>query len=348
MALQDLATNLDDALSQLYAPKLVRAFNRASVLGSLLPKKIGRGKNIAWDVMFSGASAASYTDGADVSTYDVDTPVPATLSWGLYRSSFSVSGLAQAAAATSAGSAQELLDIIGTSIDNSAMKLSSTLNAAMFAGTGSGTTLTGLATALDNTGTYAGIARASYSEWQANVLSNGGSNRALTKALLDSLEADIFEACGFGPNAIVMTADLASKYESLFDAQTRVMLAPGNEISPMNPNGGAPGNIINPSGFTGFTYKGIPVYRDRDATANVVYMLNTEALHIEFLPQPQKTTASMSGNVQAMGSSATDMGLAFKLESVAKTGDADKFTMKAYLNLVVTRPNACGVLKDVA
>lgn len=347
MALQDLATNLSAALSQLYAPKAIRAFNRRSILAAELPKVDGKGKNCAWELFFSGASAASYTDGADVSTYDVDVPVAATLSWSLYRSSFSISGLAQAAAQSSGGSAEELLSLIETSADNSLMKLTSTINAGLFAGTGSGTTLTGLATALAASGTYAGVSRSTYTEWAANVSSNGAVTRSLTKGLLDSLEGTIYDACGESPNLIIMPTAMATKYESLFDSQTKVILTPGNDLSPMQ-GGGAHGNNVPMSGFTGFTYKGIPVYRDRDCTASTVYMLNTNYMAIESLPFPKLTAGNAMTNVQGKGAMDQPVGINVCLEPMAKTGDADKWTMKVYLALKITKCSAHGVLSDVS
>lgn len=346
MALQDLATNLSSALSQVYAPRLIRNFNRLSVLASVIPKEAGRGKNVAWDTMMSAASAASFTDGADVSTYDVDTPVPATLSWGLYRSSFSISGLAQAAAASSSGTAEELMALIDTSATNSAMKLISTINADLFSGSSA---IVGLASALAATGTYASIAKGTYSEWAGNVLANGGTSRALTKDLIDQLEASIYTASGQSPNIIVASPGVVRKFEGLFDSFNRNIVGPG-EISAIN-RGNFSGSAVLPSnvGFTGLHYKGIPVYRDRNCQSGYLYMLNTDFLKLKFLPQPGVNTAAIAQSKELQGAPDTNMaGLAARLEAMAKTGDADKFTMKIYLQLACLRPNAHGMLQDIS
>lgn len=350
MAIQDLGTNLSAALSQLYAPSLIRQFNRMSVLATLLPKKMGRGKNAGWDVMFTGNSAQTFADGADVATYDVDTPVPATLPWGLYRSSFSISGLAQAVAATSAGSADELMDLVNTSAENAAMKLVSLVNADLFAGTGAGTQMTGLATAVSASGTYATIAKGSFAEFQGTVLANGGTVRTLTKDLIDQLEAAVFIACGFRPTVIVCSAGVARKYEGLFDSLSRVILAGPGEISAQSNTGRSSSSILQDAdGFTGLHYKGIPVYRDRNCQANTLYMLNTNFIELQYMPQPGVNTAVIAADKDLHGLPNTNMaGLAARIESMAKTGDADKFTMKLYLQLAVKRPNTCAILQDIS
>lgn len=347
MALQDLATNLSGALSQLYAPTLIRNFNRMSVLAAAVPKKPGRGKNVAWDAMFSGNSAAVFADGADVLTYDVDTPVSATLSWGLYRSSFSISGLAQAAAASSQGSADELMDLVNTSAENAAMKLVSTVNADLFSGSSG---IVGLATALAATGTYATIAKGTYAEWAGNVRANGGTGRALTKDLVDLLETDVYSACGLRPTMIVASPGVCRKYEGLFDSINRVIIQNTSDISPQSGAGRMSGSILaDADGFTGFHYKGIPVYRDRNCQTGTMYMLNTNFLELQFLPQPGVNTAAIAQDQGLKGMPNTNMaGLAARLEAMAKTGDADKFTMKIYLQLAVKRPNSCGILQDIS
>ncbi|GAC1576971.1 MAG: hypothetical protein NVS3B7_10100 [Candidatus Elarobacter sp.] len=347
MALQDLATNLNAALSQLYAPKVIRAFNRISILSAMLPKAPGRGKNVAWDVYVSGNSAASYTDGADVATYDVDTPLPATLSWGLYRQSFQISGLAQAAAASSYGSADELIALIDTSASNSAMKLVSTVNADLFTGSGANA-ITGLSTALAATGTYAGIAKGTYAEWAGNVYANGGVARNLTKDLMDQTEAGIYTASSLTPDCIVASPGVVRKFESLFDQMNRVILA-GGEVSTVQRNVGSGAVLPDAVGWTGLSYKGIPVYRDRNCPTGTMYMLNRSMIQLQYLPQPSVNTAAIAQDRLMQGLPDTNMvGLAARLEAMAKTGDADKFTMKIYLQLAVLRPNTCGVIQDIS
>jgi hypothetical protein len=350
MASQDLATNLSAALSQVYAPKLIRQFNRQSVLATLLMKQNGQGKNVAWDNFFSGASAASYTDGADVSTYDVDTPVAGTIGWGLYRSSFAVTGLAQAAAATSLGSADELVALIESSAQNSASKLIRKINTDLFTGTAA-PAIVGLGTAIAATGTYAGISQGTYSEWASTVNANGGTPRALTKVLMDTVMSSIRTSSGLRPNLIVCDEGSWRKLEAIQDTSKRVIVTPSNEMgvgfgtgagSFMMPNAG-----VN-EGWTGTFYKNIPVFTDIDCPDGFMYFLNTDFAKIKVLPQPGVNTAAIAAMKELQAFPSTNMaGLAARIEAMAKTGDADKFTMKLYLQLEINKRNAHGLLKDI-
>lgn len=340
MALLDLAT-LDDALSQMFEARLHAQMNRASVLASILPKKIGSGKNVAFDVEFSGASAASYVDGADASTFDSDISVPATLDWAKYRSNFSVSGLAISAAQSSASPA-DLLNVIMAKADGCGSKLLSVMNAALYTGAG-GNAFVGLETAVDDATAYANINRAvTYTEWQATVLANGAVVRDLTKSLLDDCERTVYGKCGISPNFIVTTPLIAQKFKNLIDTTVRheagkdlgVLAGFGEEIPEALRR-----NVVG-------TYEGIPVFRDKDCPAGKLFMLNSEEMSIEVLPQPGVNTSSMASD-KALSDGDRVSGLIARVEALAKLGDADRWSIKAYAQLKCARPNALAVIEDL-
>lgn len=341
MALLDLAT-LDDALSQMFEARLRAQMNRASVLASILPKKLGSGKNVAFDVEFSGASAASYVDGADASTFDSDISVPATLDWAKHRSNFSVSGLAISAAQSSASPA-DLLNVIMAKADGCGSKLLSVMNAALYTGAG-GSTFVGLETAVDDATSYANISRVTYSEWQASVLANGAVVRDLTKALLDDCERTVYGKCGISPNFIVTTPLIAQRFKNLIDTTVRheagkdlgIMAGFGEEIPEALRR-----NVVG-------TYEGIPVFRDKDCPAGKLFMLNSEEMSIEVLPQPGVNTAVMSGDKSLVGNEGDRVsGLVARIEALAKNGDADRWSIKSYAQLKCARPNTLAVIEDL-
>ena len=349
LTLQDIL----GALSQLFAPELDRQFNRQAVTAELLPKRGGAGKNVAWDVRFSRTvHAASFVEGSAVqaSEFQTDVTVPATLGWAMYRSAFSLSGLAVAAASGSVGSAMELLDQFGSNLTDAATDLISQINAALFAGTGAGANIAGLfgGGALAASGTYANINRATYPAWCSNVLGNGGNPRALTKALLDQMEEAVYIACGMMPDVIVCSPGIARSYESLFDSMTRVFVERG-DVSALRPdaaNVGAP--VIPPNtGYTGLSYKGIPIYRDRDCPSGKLLMLNRQFVAIRTLPQAPLGTATMSREQELSGAPGNNTRIAARIDSLAKEGDADRFQLVTYLQLQVRKPNACGVIDDL-
>lgn len=352
MAIQTLQEILA-ALAQIFAPELDRQFNRQCVLAEVLPKRVGAGKNIAWDVRFSRSKhAGSFAEGADVAAdeFQTDLTVPATLGWGMYRSAFSVSGLAIAASSGSVGSALDMLDLFGSNLTDAASDLIAQINSALFLGDGTGSNVAGLfgAGAIHNTGVYANINRATHSAWGANVLANAGTARPLTKALLDQLEESIYIACGMMPDIIVCSPGTARAYESLFDSMAHVFVERG-DVSALRPNvANVGGPVIPPNtGFTGLSYKGIPIYRDRDCPPGKLAMLNRQFVQIRTLPQVTLGTATMTREQELAGAPGNNTRIAARIDSLAKGGDSDRFQLVAYLQLQVRRPGACGVIDDL-
>lgn len=348
MALVDLAA-VAAALSQQFAPQLARVSNRSAVLMSLLPKVVGAGKNCAWDVEFDGATAAAYADGADASAFDSDLSVPATVDWGRFRSSFSLGGMAIAAAQTSQSPA-ELTNLIEAKLEGSASKLLSTMNAALFAGTGSNS-FVGIATAVDSSGSYANIDPGTYTQWVSSELGNGGTVRELSKSLIDDLDRQVYTACGMGPNCYVTTPIIAQRFKGLFDPSMRFSGAPG-DVAALSALAAIVGDasIIPPAmaqNFVGF-YEGKPVFRDKDCTAGAFYGINTEYLKIRVLPQPTVSTASMLMDKNLQGNMGDRLsGVIARVEALGKTGDAEKFSVKVYAQLEVTKRNAHGKIVDL-
>jgi hypothetical protein len=347
-----LLADILPALSQLFAPELARQFNRQSVTAELLPKQKGAGKNISWDVRFSRAvHAASFTEGApmDPNEFQTDITVPATLPWAMYRTGFSLSGLSVAAASGSVGSALELLDQFRTNLTDAGTDLISQINSAIFLGDGTGTNIAGLlgGGALTASGTYANINRATYAGWNSNTLLNGGTPRPLSKSLLDQMEETIYTACGMMPDIIVTSPTIARSYESIFDTMSRVLVERG-DLSALGaiPNAGNPVIPAN-TGYTGLSYKGIPIYRDRNCPAGNLLMLNRQYIAIRVLPQVNLGTAVTSRDEGLSGAPGNDTGISARIDSLAKDGDSDKFQLVTYLQVQARRPNACGVIGDL-
>lgn len=332
------------ALSQQFEPRLAKAMNRECLISSLLTKAPGSGKNLGWDAQFSGASVETFNDGADASTFDSDLDVPATLDWGRYRSNFSLSGTAQAAAASSQ-SPEDLLNLVLDKAEGSSSKLLSGINSAIFAGSGATNVILGLASGLAASGSYANIDPGTYTEWVSTVNANGSVPRPLTKELMDSMERAISKASGVSPNCIVTTFEVASKFEGLFDSSARYT-GPGADLSVLAGVGSSAEipEVMSRS-LMGF-YKGIPVFRDKDCTAGTMYFLNLNEVKLRFLPKVKSMT-SVIASPQALKGNEKDSGLFATLESLAHTGDADKFSVLIYPQLQIRKRNAHGKLSDI-
>lgn len=343
----DTLSNVANALSQRFASKLSRQFNRMSVVAAALPSEEGFGKNVAWDAEFSGATAGSYAEGADVAggELNVDVLVPATLSWGHYRSAFKVSETELDAASSSQGSADAILALLDERIMSAGSKLASVINSDLWVGTGTdgsgNPNIVGLhGGALETSGIYAGVNRATYVEWKGNVLANGGVARALTVDLMDQMEANIFSASGVRPNLIVCDPATFRKYKGLFESVRRI-------------EGTGPIDRYDTSTSELF-YQGIPILRDKDATAGTMSFLNTKDVKKIYLPSTKMAQSDvfktmMKEGVGSNGDGEDNFtGLPFKIAPLAKNGDSLTFFVKSVLNLKVARPCSMGYIKDLA
>ncbi len=360
MALE-LRSDIQAAFSELFDKRVQRQMNRKAVLLSRLTKKRGGGKNLAWDVEFSGASAGTFTEGADVAGGDLaqDIKVPATLSWGLYRSSFGVSGLAKAVAMSSITSPEQIQDLVGDDLIGSATKLASQLNKALYNGSGAGAII-GLQTQLAASGTYANIDRGTYSEWAGNVNANGGIKRALTKFLLDDMERRIYEACGEMPTIYVTTPKIAQKYEALFDSLNRTILVK-SDLSAASGQGGQGPEWDHENGETGLNYKGNAILRDKDCPTSQFFMLCGDYLTFEAVP-PGTTAMNdtgvgggelelEAGNFGEAGEGnegdTESVGIPVHYQKIAKLGDSDRFSLVVYPQVKNRRCNAGGYIDDI-
>lgn len=342
MALNALS-DISAALVEVLAPELERQINRKAVLLSLLSKSTGRGPNCTWDVQFSGASAAAFAEGADVGMGDFDHDVEkmAVLAWGGYRSSFAISGLAQRVAASARNVPAALTSLVAERGRGSAAQLASSINTELYVGDGTSNSLVGLEVACAATGSYAGLSKATHSEWAGNTDGNSNVDRDLTKDLLDEMDQAIYTACGEMPNVIVCSPGVARKYSQLFDDNVR-FAPPAGELSAA---GGVRAPQGGPPGFTGYSYKGIPIYRDKDCPAGKLFMLNTDYIELQSLRADAEGNTGAGGGGMSMSGDAS--GIAVDYQFLAKTGDSNKFSFVTNVAMKVTHPNALGLIEDI-
>lgn len=333
----DLATVLT-SLSQNFRPTVVRTFNAASVLLRTLPIERGAGKNVAWDIEGTGAIGENFSDGADVSNYGIDTPNPATLSWGLYRSNFKLTNLARSASASSL-SPQGLLRPMARELVNSARKLASTLNVNFYSGAGTGTTIAGLAAAIDDANTYAGIDRSTNAYARAKVIDPGVATSP-TLALLRSDLYAIKDICGEMPDLGFLSSSafltIASQFDNVRRYEQDVLINT------------ARGQVTLDASVGKIMIEGCTFIADKDATAGSVYYLNSNYVHAEYLPPAEESELPEEMVQMGLEDGYGPMPLGMNVYPLARTGAARKITAEVQVQLVVTRPNSCGVRRNVA
>ena len=358
-----MSADIAAALSQTFAAKIARQYNRVTMLASVIGSEgavQGNAKNIAWDVIagtgpvdsdgyHSGQMATAYNEGTAVAEneFTVDPIVPAILPWGLYRASFSVTDQEFDTANVSKAMADAAsFKLFEERFLSACTKLASVQNVDLWSGTGTAVgglyvgapNIVGLSTALAASGTYAQLAVSDYPEWASNVLANGGVSRPLTFDLLAQLESEIFVACSEKPDLIVCSPGVWRKYSILFEPLRRFNDSQG---------------LYNTS-VDELQWRGIRIVRDKDAPVGTLVMLNKQHLTKVFLPSSENSMQDVFKVRDEMGvgfngdATFTDMSVPFRLIPLARSGDYSNFMVKSTLQLKVTRRNSMGVISDIS
>lgn len=330
---QDLTAVLG-ALAQNVRGRIVRTYNRRSTLLRTLRQEDGEGKNVAWDLESDAAVAETWADGADVTNFGSDDLSQAVLSWGLYRANFKVGDLARAAAKTSR-TPQGLLRLWARNMMNALSKSASTINKALFSGTGSNSII-GLDTALHDSNTYAGVDRTQTANagFRSTVVDPGTSTKYTIAQARDDLR-QAFEKSGEQPGLAVLSPSLYNSFGGQFDESRRRV----QELDTPN------GTVKLDGSVGGIEVDGCVYIRDKDATAGTVYYLNLDYVHIESLPQDDEVG---EGEVEQMDDGFGPLPLNMRVEALAKTGGAEKAHAKVFAQLVVEGPHTCVIRKNAA
>ena len=336
---------LTDALATKYEDQIAWQINRAVVLAQLLPVTPGQGKNIQWDLRTGTAvpTTAVIADGADVSTWNSDTKVPAVLQYGTYHDAFTISGKALDLARAS-GNPAELANLIEEELSESITRLAVAIAYDLYVGTGATNHINGLVTAtstagaLAATGTYATIARSGYAQWAGNVLSNGAVERALTLELMRDMDRTIYTASGKNADLIVCGPLAHEAYGNLLGQPRRYV----QDVTVRGIK------ITLDGGFKSLEFDGVPVIRDSLCPAGYMLFLNTEQVHLKQPPMMpgNRGMVALAGTPESQFG-AGSMKLTAKVKALAETGDHVKIALFAYPQIQVKRPNACGMISDL-
>ena len=363
----DVLSNVYAGLTQSFSSRLSRTWNRQAIISTIIGQEDeggqGDAKEVAWDAEFSGATAASFVEGSDAAAaeFNQDPIIPAVLGWGQYRSAVQVSNKEINASLRNQAGPAALLQLVRERVLGAATKLASVINQDIFTGTGSDAfgnpTVVGLAPALNTAATYAGITKASFTEWTSNVLANGGNVRPLSYDLLANLEQLIFVSSGIEPDVIVCSPGVFRKYENLFEVGKRTVVD-GLGAQPISAYQGSTSGGVNVARTNTF-WRGKPVIRDRNCPAGSLFMLNLGEIFLKPLPfmqispdgvaVQQMMVPSSNGTMQGGTSPATvptNFGCA--VYPLARTGSAIRFMCEVYLQLKINRPNAHAICVDIS
>lgn len=368
MAGETIAT-IFNALSQIMDPDLTRQWNRTTYLLKWIAEsgniKPGMGKNAAFDVEFTGATAGTVAEGSDVAAgeYNQDINEPAIFSWATYRTSFQISEQEIDAARTSVGTPERLRDLFGARIVSANAILAKSVEQDLLTGTGvdvnGNPTLIGIfGGALSASGIYGGLNPATYTEWASTLLANGGVTRSLTANLMNQADNAIFIAASLPWNLIVTSAGVAAKYEQFFTTgygnAGNFPLARAND-SAANPQYGLGATLNGVGEMESLLWKGKRVQRNPLAPTGKMAFLNTEFIKLQYLPHmPTRNEIEFFESLGLTGSSgdepATKMTvpLPVRFVEIAKTGDSHKISARLTVAAAVTRRNSMAVVQDIS
>lgn len=342
-----LYADIANSLAPYIRSPVVRTINRRSALMRSLRIVPVMGKNSNWDVEMDGMYAETFADGDDVSTYGSDVIKPGSLNMGLVRVNYKIGVQAIAAVQATARDSsprQSLSPLIGRNYENGIRKWTSFVNGKLFNSTSG---IIGLDTALRDDNTYAGIDRtdSANASFRANVIDPG----SLTEPTLHDIRQDItvtaYRACGETPDLAFVCPELYNKIASLFDDVRRhtqdVFTTFGGRKVTLD---GSIGNIV---------FEGCLFMKDKDATNNTIYYLNSEYVQLEYQDLTSTYPGEMADIEVRNAISPPDDGYGpfpFQLYTVhlSMTGAAHKFSTMGSLQLAVTRPNACVKRLNVA
>lgn len=340
---------LSPALGTTFASKLTRVWNRTSVLlqnMTVVPGGgQGGGKQVGWDVQFAGATAASFAEGADVSSFDNDLEVPATLAWGQYQSKFKLTNKEMNAAYSNMGNAQELERILEERMFDAITAITSKINSDIIVGTGTdgggNPTMIGLLTALLDSGSYAGVnpGTAGQEAWIGNVQANGGVARPLTLDLLAKAEQLQYVASGQSCDVLVATPGIKTKYEGLFNSVQRMNAGAGGPIARMD------------ASAEDLYWRGRPLLREKDMTAGYLLGLNSQEIELRVLPWspvPDGTPMTVKQLVSSDGDNSRLLGAMVNVYPLGRQGSAVRFVAEIYCQLKVRRRNQHFLIKDIS
>ncbi len=347
-------STISAVLNLILAMSIEDQFRRDALLVNLIPVETEANSTVSWDVKFSARnSAGAKAEGYEVQSSDftTDTRKLATLAWAHYEAYAYISGTAlriSAANGRDPGGDGKLREEVLDASNELAVKLGQ--NAYNGSVAASPTEIEGLARAVDATGTYAGLAQGTYSEW-----ASGENTHALASLSLDAIRTKLFrpfkDATGHMPEFVICPGNVFDAVVALFDAKTTIFttaltMANGQQVD------------LARLGFRAVVVDGVPFLEDRHCTANTMYALHSRYLSWRQVPaafttmdpgQLQGMIREVTGqtveiNEIATAQMAARSKLTVQMNALAKTGDSTKLQIVMDVQLRLKRRNAAAKL----
>lgn len=249
--------------------------SRFSDLWRLIEKKNPSNPNgPTWDAKVGANTSAEATvPGASLAAADYAEIVKAQLNWANYIPSVTINQQQMKQLELAAAGGLANYDLLLAQIEELGQSVASAVNTGLIAGSDTTKDIIGLATAIDDAGTYAGISRASYSEWACYVAHNSGSPRTLTVSIMDIAYDYFRNTVGKNPGRWVLIAG-ASQVSTMRGFSTGA--ASVYAIS-------GPEGVSKVLSTTDVKFRDVPVLEVPGYTTGRVDFVNLDALSIECL-----------------------------------------------------------------
>jgi len=340
-------------MNLIFGDAMADQIRRDVLLPNLLPVRTGRNSTMTWTAKFSNRSAGgAFAEGADMADADFDSHarVQASLAWAEYRTGAKVSGLSEALSRVNGSPSLDpslFSDEIRDAIDYLAVLVSSDSYAGNVAA--SPPELAGLATAVDSSGTYAGIAPGTYSEW-ASAENTLAATALTVDKIRENLIRPIIDNCGMYPQFLIAPGNVFDDVGALLGDKRQYI----DEVQTID---GQTVNLKSRGGFRAIEIDGVPLIEDRHCTANTIYGFARDAVEYQQVPAvgPEQagvvmqavkalTGVTLEEDEVAMMLRASTQRLQPSIAMLGKTGDNVKAMVKVYAQLGVRYRNRCGKL----
>lgn len=247
----------EDAIVALYqaSPTLALLFSKANAAS-------GGVSSVTVPVQLSPLTAGSWTD------FGGAFPAPQVMS-GLVPAEFNLKGLVVPVPLLGMQSMlqvdETVVSLLEATMDDASNQAVSMLTNALFNNASNAQQLGGFPLAISNTGTYGGINRATYTNWQSNVIAEGTVAPTRNSTLLDVIKTT---SAGFGERPTFgVTGPLTwHKLATDFTSQERYNVNPGGTYADSQFGAAAM--------FQALSVGGVPIYLDANATEGEIYYLN--------------------------------------------------------------------------
>ena len=251
----------EDAIVALYqaSPTLAILFSKANAAS-------GGVSSVTVPVQLQAMTAGSWTD------FGGAFPAPQVLA-GMVPAEFNLKGLVVPVPLlgmqTMVQVDETVVSLLEATMDDASNQAVQILTTALFNNSTNNQQLMGLPAAISATGTYGGINRATYTNWQSIAIAEGAVAPTRNSVLLDIIKVIAGQSGGPGGErpTFGVTGPLTwHKLATDFSANERYNVNPGGSYSD--------GEFGAQAMFQALSVGGVPVYLDANCTEGTVYYLN--------------------------------------------------------------------------